>query len=142
MSQFINAIVVLIFGLVLMPAFSFIPMSIVASILITSACRLVPKKFIAQTFKADKFECALIIITTASCMLIDGAIGLLIGSFIALLHHAVKSSTPVFEVENDDEGFTKVIVSGNLDFINAADFELKIMNVWKNSEGDIVVVLK
>jgi SulP family sulfate permease len=46
MSQLINAIVVLAFALLLMPYFSYIPMSVVASILITSACRLVPKKFI------------------------------------------------------------------------------------------------
>jgi len=141
MSQFINAMVVLVFALVLMPAFSFIPMSIVASILITSSCRLVPKKFIYQTFVADKFECALIIITTAACVLIDGALGLLIGSFIALLHHAVKSATPVIETSHDDD-FTRVTVSGNVDFLNAADFELKVMNVWENSENDVIVTLK
>lgn len=141
MSQFINAMVVLVFALALMPAFSFIPMSIVASILITSACRLVPKKFIYETFVADKFECALIIITTASCVLIDGALGLLIGSFIALLHHAVKSATPVIETSYDDD-FTRVTVSGNVDFLNAADFELKVMTVWENSENDVIVTLK
>jgi MFS superfamily sulfate permease-like transporter len=47
MSQFINAFVVLAFALILMPLFSYIPMCVIASILITSACRLVPKKFIA-----------------------------------------------------------------------------------------------
>lgn len=141
MSQFINAMVVLVFGLVLMPAFSFIPMSIVASILITSACRLVPKKFIAQTFIADKFECALILITTAACVLIDGALGLLIGSFIALLHHAVKSASPVMDIKASND-ITQVTISGNVDFLNAYDFEIKIMNAWESCGNDVIVILK
>ena len=45
-SQFINALWVLAMVLLLLPAFSWIPMSIIASILITSSCRLVPKWFI------------------------------------------------------------------------------------------------
>lgn len=84
-SQFINSLWVLAMILVLLPAFSWIPMSVIASILITSSCRLVPKRFIAQTFVADKFECALLFITWAGCVFIDGALGLVIGCTIALL---------------------------------------------------------
>lgn len=54
-SQFINAMVVLLVVLILLPAFSYIPMCVIAAILITSSCRLVPKKFMVQTFVADKF---------------------------------------------------------------------------------------
>lgn len=47
MSQFINALVVLLMVIVLMPAFAYIPMAAIASILITSSCRLVPMKVMA-----------------------------------------------------------------------------------------------
>jgi SulP family sulfate permease len=43
-SQFINAVVVLSMVVILMPVFAYIPMAAIAAILITSSCRLVPKK--------------------------------------------------------------------------------------------------
>ena len=46
-SQFINALVVLSMVLVLMPVFAYIPMAAIAAMLITSSCRLVPKKIMA-----------------------------------------------------------------------------------------------
>jgi MFS superfamily sulfate permease-like transporter len=43
-SQFINGVVVLIVILLLFRCFLYIPMPVIASILITSSCRLVPQK--------------------------------------------------------------------------------------------------
>lgn len=88
MSQFINGIVCLIVILLLLPAFTYIPMPVIASMLLTSACRLVPKKLIAHLYHADKFECFMLLFTAALCIFIDGAIGLMIGMVISLMVNA------------------------------------------------------
>ena len=92
LSQFINAVVVMIVILLLLPAFAYIPMAVIASILITSSCRLIPKKIIAHLFHLDKLECFILLFTGALCVLVDGALGLLIGGGIALLVNASKLS--------------------------------------------------
>ena len=92
LSQFINAVVVMIVILLLLPAFTYIPMAVIASILITSSCRLIPKKIIAHLFHLDKLECFILLFTGALCVLVDGALGLLIGGGIALLVNASKLS--------------------------------------------------
>ena len=122
MSQLINAIVVCAFALLLMPYFSYIPMSVVASILITSACRLVPKKFIYQTFQADKSECFICILTTFACVCIDGAIGLLIGCLLSLMKTAVRTENPNYKIDTED-GITTFKVVGGLNFINSMKLE-------------------
>lgn len=76
--------------LILLPAFTYIPMSVIASILITSSCRLFPKKVIAHLWHLDKLECFILIFTGALCVLVDGALGLIIGGGIALLVNASK----------------------------------------------------
>ena len=43
-SQFINALVCLIVYLVFLPSFTYIPMPVIASMLMVSACRLIPFK--------------------------------------------------------------------------------------------------
>ena len=87
-SQFMNGIVCLIVIFLLLPAFTYIPMPVIASMLITSACRLVPKKIIAHLYHIDKFECFMLLFTAAMCVFIDGAIGLMIGMVISLMVNA------------------------------------------------------
>ena len=88
MSQLINGIIVLIVVLILSPVFTMIPMPVIASILITSACRLIPKKVSAHLFHVNKFECFVLLFTGFLCVFIDGALGLIIGGMIALLVNA------------------------------------------------------
>jgi len=89
-SQFINAIMVLSMVLVLMPVFAYIPMHAIAAILATSSCRLVPMKIMAQYWTLDKTNLFILIVTCASCVFIDGAMGLLIGAMVCLLRNAVQ----------------------------------------------------
>jgi len=89
-SQFINAVVVLTMVLVLMPVFAYIPMAAIAAILITSSCRLIPKKIMAQYWTLDKANLGILIFTCAACIFIDGAMGLLIGAMVCLLRNAVQ----------------------------------------------------
>jgi len=101
-SQFINSLIVLSIVLVLMPVFSYIPMACIASILITSSCRLVPKKIIAQYWNLDKANFGILLLTTASCVFIDGAMGLLIGAMVALLRNAIQSNEGQLEFHHEE----------------------------------------
>lgn len=130
-AQFINAIWVLAMVLVLLPPFSFIPMSVIASILITSSCRLIPKYFIRQTFIADKFECLLIIITWLACIMIDGAVGLLIGCFIALAREGCDLGGLKCSQDVDDKNTLMILVSGKLNFLTNIEFEDYVKNAMK-----------
>lgn len=91
-SQFINGLVVLLITLIFMPAFVYTPMPCIAAILIVSATRLVPFKVMAELIKLDKSEFVILLITTAVCVLIDGAFGLMVGGIISILRTAIKTS--------------------------------------------------
>lgn len=91
-SQMINGFVVLIVILVALPCFTFIPMPVIASILITSACRLIPMKMIVHMYHENKFDCFILIFTGILCVVVDGAFGLMIGGVICLLLNASKTN--------------------------------------------------
>jgi MFS superfamily sulfate permease-like transporter len=92
LSQFINAMVVLTTVLLFLPSFTYIPMPVIASILITSAVRLVPMKLMNHLFKADVIEYGIMLFTTMVCVFVDGAYGLIAGSFLCLLRNAANSN--------------------------------------------------
>jgi MFS superfamily sulfate permease-like transporter len=66
------------------------PMPVVASILITMACRLLPSNYIDEISVLDKFELFVLLMTTILCVTIDGATGLIIGGLICLIVYAFK----------------------------------------------------
>lgn len=92
MSQFINAVVVFFIVCFGMGVFSYIPMAVIAAILITSACRLVPKTIMRQLWNVDMFEFNILIITWLICVFKDGAVGLMIGAFLSFLKQSEKQS--------------------------------------------------
>lgn len=73
-----------------LPYFSYIPMPVIASILITSAVRLIPFSMIIYLFKIDKFECFILLLTAGICIYADGAMGLMVGGLFTLLNYASK----------------------------------------------------
>jgi SulP family sulfate permease len=88
MSQFLNGVIVLLIVTFCLPYFSFIPMPVIASILITSAVRLIPFDMIQYLFKIDKFECFILLLTAGICIYADGAMGLMYGGLFTLLNYA------------------------------------------------------
>jgi len=91
-SQLINGVMVLIITLAFMPAFVYMPLPGIAAILIVSATRLVPFGVMARLYSADIAELIILLLTTAICVLVDGAVGLLIGGVIAILRNATKTA--------------------------------------------------
>jgi len=92
MSQFINGLAVLLITLIFMPAFVYTPMPCIAAILIVSATRLVPFKVMAELIRLDPAEFVILVLTTAICVLVDGAFGLMVGGVISILRTAIKTS--------------------------------------------------
>ena len=71
-------------------------MPVVASILITMACRLLPSTYIDEISGQDRFELFVLLMTTILCIVIDGATGLVIGGLFCLVKYAFKQSHPYF----------------------------------------------
>ena len=92
MSQFISAISTLLIVLLFLPMFSFIPMPIIASILISSALKMVPINLMIKLAREDVSDLLILITTTGVCVLGDGALGLLAGGFLALMRNAANNS--------------------------------------------------
>jgi SulP family sulfate permease len=131
MSQFINAIIVFFIVVLGMSVFTYIPMAVIASILMTSACRLVPKTIMRQLWNVDKFEFWILIITWLICVFKDGAVGLIVGAFLSFLKQSEKQSATQMTV-TDEDGVLTVAVHGSLDYINGLHFEVKVLDEVKD----------
>lgn len=141
MSQFINAVFVFLIVVVFMPIFTYIPMAVIASILMTSACRLVPKTIIAELWNVDKFEFWILMITWMICVFKDGAVGLLIGAFLSFLKQSEKTSETQLQLHVNDRMKTfEVELDGSLDYINALHFETKVFDMINQEKPELVIV--
>lgn len=111
-SQFLNAIAVLIITLIFMPAFVYTPMPCIAAILIVSASRLIPFKIMAELIRCDPPEFIILIFTTALCVFIDGAFGLMVGGVISILRTAIKSQNSISAKTRTEGEFQVLYLSG------------------------------
>jgi MFS superfamily sulfate permease-like transporter len=123
-SQFINSICVLVIIMIGMKVFTQIPMAVIASILITSSVRLIPFGYMGQLWTQDKAELAILLTTTAFCVFLDGAFGLIVGCFLSLLRNAANNNTGNIKFKGDT-----IIFQGQVSFVNSLDVENKI-NDW------------
>jgi SulP family sulfate permease len=103
MSQLINSIAVLIIVLLLLPGFTYIPMPVISSILMTSAFRLIPFKVMKQLINEDMPDFGILIFTFCVCIFMDGALGLLAGGFMALMRNAANNNKGYLSFENDGD---------------------------------------
>jgi len=130
-SQFVNAIVVLAVVVILLPVFSFIPMPVIAAILIVSSIRLIPLKMMGYFYEVDAFDLGILLFTTFVCVFMDGALGLIAGSFISMLRNAVNTTHGLVhfhKCEVNGKLCLKAELEGNLNFINAQDVEVHIIS--------------
>jgi len=139
-SQFINAMWVLVIVAVLIPFFAYIPMCIIASMLITSAFRLLPIDIMKSMWKHDKAEFFILVITGVICIFVDGAMGLMAGSFISLLRHAVNSGTAEIDISENEGSELKITPDGEINFINTIDFGIKTVDAVKATNSSTIVV--
>ena len=122
-SQFINAISVLLIIMIGMRVFTQIPMAVIASILITSSVRLIPFGLMGQLWGQDKGELAILLGTCAVCIFEDGALGLMVGCFLALLRNGADNNKALLKISDG-----KIAFRGQLSFVNGLHAENKIVD--------------
>lgn len=98
-------------------------MAVIASILITSSVRLIPFGFIGQLWKEDKSDLGILLATCAVCIFEDGALGLMVGCFLALLRNAADNNVAGMKFANGG-----VVFRGQLSFVNSLDAENRIVD--------------
>lgn len=139
-SQFINALVVFAIVVLLSPVFVYLPMPAIASILGTSACRLVPLKIMDKLWHLDRFEFVVLITSWLICVFVDGAAGLLVGGFVSLLRLAKKTSEAQILMDTPKASVMTVKVQGSLNYINCTDFEIQIVDKMSEDQPAAVCI--
>jgi len=76
----------LIVVLVFLSSFAYIPMPVIASILMVSCFKLIPIKIMKELFKMNKFDLLVLLFTWLICIFFDGAIGLLTSGAFSLVY--------------------------------------------------------
>jgi MFS superfamily sulfate permease-like transporter len=88
-----------------MPAFVYVPLPCIAAILITAASGLIPLGVMADLINYDIAEFVILIITCCICVLVDGAVGLMVGGVVSILRTAIKTSlSECVSTRMSDEG--------------------------------------
>jgi len=109
-------------------------MAVIASILITSSVRLIPFGLMGQLWNQDKGELAILLGTCAVCIFEDGALGLMVGCFLALLRNAADNNKALLKFANG-----KIYFRGQLSFVNGLHAENKIED-WINDTQPVTGV--
>ena len=147
-SEFLVGVWVMLMIVVILPAFIYIPMAGIAAILMNAAVGLIPFKVFKDLWRLDKADLAVLVFTFVLCVVVDGAVGLIVGAAVGLLRNANASSKAVIDVVLGDSllenrGETLVIRKSTLTYLVALDTEAQIMdNIAEElQKGDLKYIL-
>lgn len=101
-SQGINAVVVAVLSLICIGWFSYMPMAIVASILIYACVRMVGIQHFVKLYKFERSAFWLSIFVAVIMLVFDATVGILVGALVALLMCANKLSCAQAAVTTHD----------------------------------------
>merc|ERR1711907_641947 len=87
-SQFINSLLCVVIVVALLPFFSYVPLSIVACILMLIAVRMAPIETLIHLYKTDKVECVLMASVCIVSVGLDPTYGLVMGMVVAFFINA------------------------------------------------------
>lgn len=104
MSATISSIFILIISVALLAVFKYLPLPVVASILIYTATQMVEREHFVNLFKHDKSAFLLSIVVAIITIVEDPIMGILIGSVAALLLFANKMSKAETEIGLNRDG--------------------------------------
>jgi SulP family sulfate permease len=97
-SAMISSITVVIVSLILLPWFKFVPMAMIAAILVFVAVRMVELHHLKRYWQQDKRGFAIAMITAIICVVEDPIAGVLVGTAAALLVFVENLSHGPFEL--------------------------------------------
>jgi SulP family sulfate permease len=125
-SATISSVVVGIISLLLLKYFKFIPLAVIAAILVYVAIRMIEGEHFVRMYKLDKRSFVISMVVAAITIYEDPIIGILVGVVIALLIFMDKISRGQFElIVNDKEKKILERVTGE----RVSDVENKVADV-------------
>lgn len=111
MSQGISSVAVALISLILLTYFSYIPLAVIAAILVFVAVRMVEMHHIKAMWKHDKINFSLAMFVAFITVYEDPIIGILLGTAVSLIIFMEKLSRGHFDLAMNDieSGRTKVV---------------------------------
>jgi len=122
-SGVINSVCVAVISLFLLPYFKYIPMAVIAAVLVTVAVRMIEKEHFERMFHIDKKSFAIAMIVAFITIYEDPIVGILVGAAISLL----------LFLENLSHGYYEIIVNNQRKKIVGHIFGDKNTDVTKDS---------
>lgn len=104
MSATISSLFIVVISVALLSIFKFLPLPVVASILIFTATQMVEKEHFEKIWKNDKSAFLLAIMVAIITVIEDPIMGILIGSMVALLVFANRMSRAKTEININRDG--------------------------------------
>lgn len=104
MSATVSSVCIVIISVALLAVFKYLPLPVVASILIFTATQMVEREHFAKIWKNDKSAFLLSIVVAIITIVEDPIMGILIGSVAALLLFANKMSRAKTEININRDG--------------------------------------
>lgn len=102
-SAGINAICVALISVFLFRYFNYIPMAVIASILVFASIRMVERKQLKELWQNSRRDFWLAMVTTLTMILVDTVAGIFVGSILALLFFIEHLSKGQFEMTVNDK---------------------------------------
>ena len=97
-SATIVAIATAIIALIVLPYFAYIPMAVIAAILVNTALGLIETEKFKEFWQQDKSSFVIAILVATITIFNDAGTGVLVGSFLALLFFADRVSRGQFDI--------------------------------------------
>ena len=88
MSAVLNACALLLIAKILLPFFSYVPMSTIAALLVLVAVRMIDYKHLSHLWTYERHHFVIAILTAFVCVFVDTMIGLVVGAVVSLLIYA------------------------------------------------------
>ena len=123
MSGIINVVSIILISLFLLPYFKYLPLTVIAAILVTVAVRMIEKEHFVRMFRIDKKSFFIAMLVAFITIYEDPIIGILVGAAISLL----------LFLENLSHGYYEIIVNNRQKKVVGRGFGDKNTDVTKDS---------
>ena len=108
MSATVSSVSIAVISLLLLGFFKYIPMAVIAAILVFVAIRMIEVQHLSHIWKTNRFEFALMMVVAIITIYEDPIVGILIGTAISLLVFVDKLSRGQFELSGHMPGVGRV----------------------------------
>ncbi len=148
LSAMLNSIFIVLWSFVFLSFFSFIPMAVIAAILVYTALNMIEREHFDRLYQHDKKGFAISMLVAAITIFIDPIVGILGGIALALLVLIQQLAQSYHEVvtsqESGDQKVTKNILTysfkGKLVYLNSQAHVMRFQTDFKDYTGVILVL--